>query len=358
MRLLVVAPGPVVEALASVLATAEFRRLRGHSVRRGLEAQFRLPALARRWRADVVYCPGSTGPALTGAPTVLLIQNPHLFTDPAPRNTRLSVLRIRGWLSAMAASRVVHISHAMAAQFEATSALHCPTSVVWSGPGTLPAVLIEPRTDAPAPYLLTVADLYWYKRTDLLIEAYARDRELRDNYELVIAGADYLGEQARLRTMVAAAGLSQRVHFLGFVGGPELASLYTGAAAYVTLSEREAFPLTPAEALICGAPVVLSDTPFFRELYEPWATFVASREPEAIAKAITVAIEAGRGRASSEDLQGRFSWDRNAELVAAELRHAAETGVPRLRERVARIQPHKLKALARTVVGDADTRVV
>ncbi len=363
VQLLVVAPEKVVDALEAVVPAAEFRRLRGRSVCRAVEARVRLPLLARRWRADVVYCPGSTSPALTGAPRVLLIQNPHLFTDPAPRNTRLSILRILCWLSAWSATRVVHISHAMAAQFELTTALRCPTSVAWSGPGALAATgSVATAAQPRPPYLLTVGDLYWYKRTDLLIAAYACDPELRDRYEVVIAGADYLAEGGRLRALVAAEGLSARVHFLGFVAGPDLSTLYAGAAAYVSLSEREAFPLTPAEALSLGAPVVLSDTPFFRELYGPWATFVAGREPAAIAQAIAQAIasgaESGAEAASIEDVRARFSWDRNAELVVSELRRAAAAGVPTFRERLARVQPTELTALVRTIAGDAATRVV
>lgn len=363
IRLLVVAPERVAAALAPILPNAEFRRLTGRSVRRAIEAQVRLPVLARRWRADVVYCPGSTGPVLMRAPRVLLIQNPHLFTEPAARNTRLTILRMLCWLSALSATGVVHISHAMAAEFERTSALRCPTSVAWSGPGTLAVDTAgaTPRAKTGAarpPYLLTVSDLYWYKRTDLLIEAYAHDWQLRETYELVIAGSDYLGEAGRLRGIVDAAGLSEKVHFLGFVDGASLLELYAGAAAYVSLSEREAFPLTPAEALSAGAPVVLSDTPFFRELYEPWATFVAGPGREDVAEAIATAVAKGRSPEAVAAVGDRFSWERNGELIAAELRRAAGAGVPSMRARRARIERGELKTLARTVVGDAATRVV
>ncbi|NHN58915.1 MULTISPECIES: glycosyltransferase family 4 protein [Halorussus] len=101
------------------------------------------------------------------------------------------------------------------------------------------------------PYLLCVGRLEAYKGVQHAIRALPELPE----YDLVVAGSgDYRSELERVAREV---GVSERVEFLGYVDDERLPGLYAGAAAYLLLSEFEAYGMTVAEALASGTPCVV-----------------------------------------------------------------------------------------------------
>jgi glycosyltransferase involved in cell wall biosynthesis len=249
----------------------------------------------------------------------------------------------------------MHVSEWMAAQFRRTSALESPLAVVLSGAGDVdtPQVARDETKRLRRPYLLAVSNLYDYKRMDVVLQAYASRRQLHQCYDLVIGGAEiHSGVLDGLRRQVRTLGLAEeQVRLLGFVTGDELAQLYHSASLYVSASEREAFPLTPAEALVAGLPVALTDIPPFRELYAEWATLAPVGKADDLATAMVTAVQKGPRPGQSEAVRQRFSWDRNAHELAALLVDASASRRPRLRDVLARIRRRQIPTLLRTLAG-------
>jgi glycosyltransferase involved in cell wall biosynthesis len=127
--------------------------------------------------------------------------------------------------------------------------------------------------------------------------------------------------------------------------------LYERASLYVSASEREAFPLTPAEALVAGIPVVLSDIPPFRELYQDWATLFHSGDVVSLGMAMTHGISRGSRPYQVEEVRARFSWTKNASELLEVLSEAEGVGRPRLMPMLRRVRPSKLGALFGTLLG-------
>lgn len=355
VRMLILAQPNALRSLRDHTTTAQYvevpsRRL----LLRIIYAHVVFPQVAARWGADVIYCPGSSGPLFTRIPTVLCYQHPHLFTTPAPRQAALSALRVLSWLSALRSNAVIHISESMAAAFRATSALDVPITVLYSGPGSsVPA----PSPSRPArPYILTVSNLYSYKRVDVVVEAFLASPYLRDNFDLLVAGDPMdFGVDRAIERLIAASGCGDRIRLLGFVEGSALSTLYANASVYVSASEREAFPLTPAEALLCGVPVVLSDIPVFRELYGEWASFCRIGDIDGFLSAIeTAARAAPEGRAANA-LRERFSWEANAAGLADILRSTVSNG-EHSRFQWDRMRFKHFPTLVRTVMGSSATK--
>ena len=215
----------------------------------------RLAVEARRWGAEVLYCPGSTAPFRSqGIPTVVCVQNPHLFEADAPRSLRMAVARPVAWLSALRASELVHISASTAAEFSRHSALRRSYSIVLSGLGQLEQAS-RPTTGLRRDAIVVVSNLYAYKRIDEVLAAFAAERGLRDSYELVIAGDELeAGLRRRLEDLASALGCAESVRFTGFLTKAELLDLYRRAAVLVSASREEAFPLPPGEALAMASP--------------------------------------------------------------------------------------------------------
>jgi len=312
-----------------------------------------LAADARRWGAEVLYCPGSTAPFRSvGIPTVVCVQQPHLFCADAPRTLLLAVQRPVAWFSAFRASELVHISASTAAEFSRHSALRRPYSVVLSGLGQAEQAL-QPTKDVRRDAIVVVSNLYAYKRIDEVVAALAEQPGLRDSYELVIAGMELEpGLRRHLEDLASELGCAERVRFTGFLTKAELLGLYQRAAVMVSASRAEAFPLPPGEALAMSVPVVLSDIPPHRELYGRWARLVMPGDVAGLGKAMLAAVSEGCVPDDQiKDLKATYSWARNGEALARILRRAATTGPVPAKRKLRAVQVASLPGAARAVIG-------
>ena len=335
-------PGSAVRAVDGKSRTAALRFIHG-----------RLAAEAQRWGADVLYCPGSTAPLRSrGIPTVVCVQNPHLFVADAPRSLLLAVLRPVAWLSALRATELVHISASAGAEFARHSALARSYSILLSGLGQLEQAP-RPRAAVHRDAIVVVSNLYTYKRIDEVIAAFAAERELRDSYELIIAGEELeTGLRRNLTALASTLGCAKSVRFTGFLAKAELLELYSRAAALVSTSRKEAFPLPPGEALAVGVPVVLSDIPPHRELYGRWARLVTPGDESGLGRAMLAAVRQGCVPDDHvEELRAAFSWARNGEALARILRRAAATGAIPASRSLSAVQLAALPRAVRAVIG-------
>ena len=133
---------------------------------------------------------------------------------------------------------------------------------------------------------------------------------------LLAGGGREEREEAALRARTRHLGLSDRVHFLGFVSGAELAELYRSASMLVFPTLAEGFGLPIAEAMACGTPVVVSDRPVHREIAGEAGELVDPLDPAAIAAGIARLLDdrdlaALRGAVGLR-LAARFSWRETA----------------------------------------------
>lgn len=179
-----------------------------------------------------------------------------------------------------------------------------------------------------APYILSVAASQPHKNLAGVIRAYARylERHPDSQIGLVLAGTggDEVVELKRH------AHQCHRITRLGFVAEADLATLYSGAAAFIFLSRMEGFGLPPLEAMACGAPVVTSDRASLPEVVGDAAITVDPDDLDAAVDALrsiltddSQALELrGRGLARASVL----TWGRTAAATAAAYRRAAEVG--------------------------------
>ncbi len=101
-----------------------------------------------------------------------------------------------------------------------------------------------------------------------------------------------------------------------YVSDEELPALYSDAAAVIVPSFYEGFGLTVLEAMACGAPVIVSDIPVFRELFDETALFTNPLEPKELANSMLKIIEdkslAMKLREKGLKHAAKFSWNESA----------------------------------------------
>jgi len=192
-----------------------------------------------------------------------------------------------------------------------------PSDRIWILPHPTPRFALEPpegdgkdvleRYRIPEGYLLYPAQFWPHKNHANLLLAVQR---LRDEDGLVVPlvfpGSDQ-GSRAHIDRLVARLGLTDQVHFVGFVSQDDLVALYRNAfaLAYVSFFGPENLP--PLEAFALGCPVMASDVPGAREQLGDAALLADPRRPEHLAQAIRrlhqdaalrqTLVERGRARA-------------------------------------------------------------
>jgi glycosyltransferase involved in cell wall biosynthesis len=133
----------------------------------------------------------------------------------------------------------------------------------------------------------------------------------------VFVGADH-GNLGHVKATVERLGLTDRVHFPGFIPREHLIELYRQAFAlsYVTFFGPENLP--PLEAFALGCPVIASEVSGAREQLQDAALFVDPTSPEQIADAVVrLAREQGL-RQNLIDAGGKIAQARSPEGFVAE----------------------------------------
>ena len=108
-------------------------------------------------------------------------------------------------------------------------------------------------------YLLFLARIHAKKGCDLLLEAFGKIANAVPDVDLVIAGPDQEGMQAKLQRMAEQLGIADRVHWPGFIDGDLKWGAFRACEAFVLSSHSENFGIAVVESLSLGRPVLISN---------------------------------------------------------------------------------------------------
>jgi glycosyltransferase involved in cell wall biosynthesis len=108
-------------------------------------------------------------------------------------------------------------------------------------------------------FLLFMGRLHTKKGCDLLIESFSRVAPEHPDVDLVVAGPDQEGFQAKLQGICGEKGIGNRVHWPGMIGGNVKWGAFRAAEAFILPSHQENFGLVVAEALSVGTPVLTTN---------------------------------------------------------------------------------------------------
>lgn len=115
------------------------------------------------------------------------------------------------------------------------------------------------------PLLLFMGRLNPIKGPDLLVRAFGRIKDDFLTYHLIIAGPDE-GMLADLKQLAVEYNITERVHFVGYLGGVDKSQAYHAAELLVIPSRRDAMSIVALEAGLAGKPALLTDRCGFNEV--------------------------------------------------------------------------------------------
>jgi glycosyltransferase involved in cell wall biosynthesis len=311
-----------------------------------------LPKLATRAQADVLFCPGYSGPIFDSTPLVVAIHDVSFAAHPEWFRWREGLRRrLVTRASAQRASRVLTLTefskreiiehlgippdrvevihpgvrigslhrlrqgHGESAEASAAEEGLPNTAGVPSG------ISVAQPFRAAKSLVLYVGSIFNRRHVPETISAVERLARRHADVGLAIVGDN------RTFPHVNVHHLARWLEVHSYVSDEHLTSLYSRARAFAFLSEYEGFGLTPLEALAAGIPVVLLDTPVAREVFGDAAIYVAQPDPRQIEVALETALydEAVRSTvlAAARDVVARYTWAACARRVLHALVNAA-----------------------------------
>jgi glycosyltransferase involved in cell wall biosynthesis len=106
---------------------------------------------------------------------------------------------------------------------------------------------------------------HYFKGVDILLRAVAALKEF--NFELVIAGEG--DKRQEYEALAASLNLHKQVKFVGKLDDPQLIRAYQKADLLIlpSINNNEAFGIVLIEALACGVPVIASNLPGVRSVF-------------------------------------------------------------------------------------------
>ena len=135
------------------------------------------------------------------------------------------------------------------------------------------------------PFFLYPAQLWPHKRHALLISAFSEVRKQHPNIDLVLTGSDK-GNRSYLEKLRDDLGLTDSIHFLGFVSDERLIALMQKTHCLVFPSSLGPSNLPPLEAAMLGTPSLISSVHQDPALENQFITIVPQQSVEDWANAM------------------------------------------------------------------------
>ncbi|MBG0740259.1 glycosyltransferase family 4 protein [Paeniglutamicibacter antarcticus] len=283
---------------------------------------------------DMVFCPMQTmGSWGRKYPLVLTLHDLIYYEHPAPPGFLPAPVRLLWrlyhkayWPQRLLLNRadvVTTISTTTESLMRQHRLTRRPVRII----GNAPQDQRAPRSPSvpPEKALIYMGSFMPYKNVETLIRGMAG----LDGFSLHLLSRITDQRRAELEPLVPAGA---QVIFHNGVSDAEYDELLLRATALVTLSKAEGYGLPLVEAMSLGTPVVVSDTPIFKEVGGDAASYVAADSPAGFAAAVLALAdpEIWSQRSTESVLQAaKFSWDTSARELL-EIAEELSTRRPRL----------------------------
>ncbi len=161
--------------------------------------------------------------------------------------------------------------------------------------------------------LIYVGSLYPHKNIQIILQALKQNPKLK----LVIVCARNVFME-RVQQKVKQLSIEKQVEFTGFLKDDVLIEKLQASLALIQPSKSEGFGLTGVEAMACATPVIASDIPVFKEIYQDAPVyFDADNVSQLLAAIKKIQHNDLRLKSIKKGLQvvSNYSWQEMAETI-------------------------------------------
>ena len=229
----------------------------------------------------------------------------------------------------LAVSRAVRLSAHIftVSEFSKSRILHHtatakPISVCYNGADSVlntsecnPSINIE-----GAEYYIFVGNIKPHKGLGTLLDAFEKVSIRNAERKLIIVGsqANFKTSDPTITHRISKMSSLNKIIFTGYVDDDKLIKLIKNAYCLVLPSEYEGFGLPPLEAMQLGTPVIISDIPVFKELYQEFpVTFFRATDADSLANAMISPMS----RVSlSDEQRGKYTYKKTADKILSDIK--------------------------------------
>lgn len=132
---------------------------------------------------------------------------------------------------------------------------------------------------------------------------------------IIVGNADNFKTSDRyVKRLIESGSLSQNIIFTGYISDEELKNLIKHASMLIQPSIYEGFGIPPLESLFLGTPVLISDIPVFREIYEgfPVEYFACNNSHDLYEK---IKNSNPEPIALTTEQKGKFTYEKSANII-------------------------------------------
>jgi glycosyltransferase involved in cell wall biosynthesis len=113
----------------------------------------------------------------------------------------------------------------------------------------------------------------------------------------------------------------ERITFTGYLSEQDLVEYYCQSSLFIFPSLYEGFGIPPLEALNCNCPIILSDIPVHREIYQDTAMYFEPNSPVELKNAIEAFSELSDVQKNDLRIKGKeytknYNWERSGIKIA------------------------------------------
>jgi glycosyltransferase involved in cell wall biosynthesis len=179
--------------------------------------------------------------------------------------------------------------------------------------GSVPMPLL-PNLEKRNCRLLFLGRIHPKKGLDLLLTAWARVSQVRNQWELVIAGPDENGYLAEVQRLAKSLALEGQVRFTGPATGAAKHALLHSADVFILPSYSEGFSMGLLEALACEVPVVATRACNFPDISLRQAGWECDAALPSVTRTLEAALSADtlerrqRGRNGRALVERSYTW--------------------------------------------------
>lgn len=277
---------------------------------------------------DAVFCPLQTmGSWGRNYGLILTLQDLIYYQNPQPPGflplpvrALWRIYHLAYWPQRLLLNRadlVATISHTSKSLLEEFRLTKRPIRIIGNAPQ--PGKTPRPATSEPEKILIYMGSFMPYKNVETMIRGMAYLPE----FTLHLLSRISTERKAELESIIPTGA---HVVFHHGVTDDEYDALLLRATALVTLSKAEGYGLPLVESMTLGTPVVVADTPIFREVGGAAALYADADDAQAFANAVSTledSAEWSRRSAASLAQAGRYTWDASARALVAMAEEAA-----------------------------------
>jgi len=277
--------------------------------------QLELPLFLRRNKNSLLINLTNTAPIIyknqiTVIHDLAFIHNPGWYTKKAALFFKWLVKR-----SALSSKHIITVSNFSKKEIE--KYLNISSEKISVVPEAIPSCIVNlSRLDYPnnwGNYILAVSTLEPRKNLVNLIKAFLKLN--LDGYRLLIVGSQ--NKIVFKETELGRLKLNDNIVFLGYVDDSTLVGLYKNAKLFTYISYYEGFGIPPLEALVCGCPVLASNSSSIPEVCGEYAKYCNPYDINDIAGKMNNMISQPSiiNDKQIKDLLDRYNWEKTARML-------------------------------------------